>query len=69
MLFLFRVYTLSQAGHEGLLCVFKQRLFEVETQYFSARLTYRKALGQTAPFDDFSENEEGSSSTDDEDSE
>ncbi|TKS90332.1 hypothetical protein D9C73_024464 [Collichthys lucidus] len=56
-------------GREGLLCVLKRRLCEVEAQMATARTTYKNILGlQTLSLDDFSEEEdfENTSSTDEE---
>ncbi len=58
---------LMEKGREGLLCVLKRRLCEVEAQLATARTTYKSILGlQTLPLDDFSEEEdlESTSSTD-----
>ncbi|KAK7128352.1 hypothetical protein R3I94_016807 [Phoxinus phoxinus] len=60
---------LMEKGREGLLCVLKRRLCEVEAQLATARTTYKSILGlQTLPLDDFSEEEdfENTSSTDEE---
>lgn len=60
---------LMEKGREGLLCVLKRRLCEVEAQLATARTTYKSILGlQTLPLDDFSEEEdlESTSSTDEE---
>ncbi|XP_058494830.1 uncharacterized protein LOC131465891 [Solea solea] len=60
---------LMEKGHEGLLCVLKKRLCEVEAQLATARTTYNSILGlQTLSLDDFSEEEdlENTSSTDEE---
>lgn len=47
-----------EKGREGLLCVLKRRLREVEAQLAKARTTYKSILGlQTLPLDDFSEEE------------
>ncbi len=47
---------LMEKGREGLLCVLKRRLCEVEAQLATARTTYKSILGlQTLPLDDFSE--------------
>lgn len=56
-------------GREGLLCVLKRRLCEVEAKLAEARTTYRNILGQqTLSLDDFSEEKdlENTSSTDEE---
>lgn len=56
-------------GREGLLCVLKRRLCEVEAKLAKARTTYRSILGlQTLSLDDFSEEKdlENTSSTDEE---
>ncbi|KAE8276998.1 hypothetical protein D5F01_LYC22528 [Larimichthys crocea] len=60
---------LMEKGREGLLCVLKRRLCEVEAQMATARTTYKNILGlQTLSLDDFSEEEdfENTSSTDEE---
>ncbi|XP_032365742.1 uncharacterized protein LOC116683353 [Etheostoma spectabile] len=60
---------LMEKGREGLLCVLKRRLCEVEAQLATARTTYKSILGlQTLSLDDFSEEEdsENSSSSDEE---
>ncbi|TKS92484.1 hypothetical protein D9C73_025314 [Collichthys lucidus] len=58
-----------EKGREGLLCVLKRRLCEVEAQMATARTAYKNILGlQTLSLDDFSEEEdfENTSSTDEE---
>jgi len=45
-----------EKGREGLLCVLKRRLYEVEAQLATACTTYKSILGlQTLSLDDFSE--------------
>lgn len=60
---------LMENGREGLLCVLKRRLCEVEAQLATARTTYKSILGlQTLSLVDLSEEEdfENTSSTDEE---
>ncbi|CAM4587224.1 unnamed protein product [Leuciscus chuanchicus] len=60
---------LMEKGREGLLCVLKRRLCEVEAQLATARTTYKSIFGlQTLSLHDFSEEEdlEYTSSTDEE---